>query len=284
MYQVDQLRPDFWCLRRQLPAVSIAAAQRGVLPTPIRITSLPKRPRHATILSGRWPRHTGIVATRGVQDSNAPLLAVAGPGASPARFRGTALFDWLHAVEPGARALSVSRKDRGAILPLGSARQQVYWYQSGLFTTSRYYADSLPAWVREFNAQRLPFRAAATAWTPLLPLGDYPEPDNQSYENGGRDYTFPHFIPADSASAAAALIYVPTMDSLTLAFALAGVRALDLGSREATDLLAVSLSTTDAVGPRSGPILEKCTIRCCGWIGISAGSSRSCSSVSGKRT
>src|SRR5256886_6517962 len=43
------------------------------------------------------------------------------------------------------------------------------------------------------------------------------------------------------------------MDSLTLAFALEGVRALGLGSRGAVDLLSVSLSTTDYVGHAYGP-------------------------------
>ena len=64
---------------------------------------------------------------------------------------------------------------------------------------------------------------------------------------------FPHRLPADSAEAAVALAGVPTMDSLTLAFALEGVRALRLGGRGATDLLAVSLSTTDAIGHAYGP-------------------------------
>jgi hypothetical protein len=254
---VDQLRPDYLeryrnqligglgLLRRQGAVFTDAYQDHAVTET---------APGHATLLSGRWPAHTGIIRNgASVQDSGAPLLAVAGPGASPARFRGTAFFDWLHAAEPGARALSVSRKDRGAILPLGGARQQVYWYQSGIFTTSRYYADSLPGWVREFNAQRLPFRAAGSAWTLLLPAGDYPEPDSEPWENGGHDFVFPHRIPADSARAATALTGIPTMDSLTLAFALAGVRALELGSRGATDLLAVSLSTTDAVGHAFGP-------------------------------
>src|SRR5205823_6181524 len=45
---------------------------------------------------------------------------------------------------------------------------------------------------------------------------------------------------------------IPTMDSLTLAFALEGVRALQLG-RGGTDLLAVSLSATDLVGHAFGP-------------------------------
>src|SRR5256886_6036299 len=43
------------------------------------------------------------------------------------------------------------------------------------------------------------------------------------------------------------------MDSLTLAFALEGTRALRLGVRGTTDLLAVSLSTTDYIGHAYGP-------------------------------
>jgi predicted AlkP superfamily pyrophosphatase or phosphodiesterase len=254
---VDQLRPDYLeRYRRQLiGGLGLLLREGAVFTNAYQDHALTETaPGHATVLSGRWPAHTGIIRNdAGVQDSSAPLLGVAGPGASPARFRGTAFFDWLHAAQPGARALSVSRKDRGAILPLGRARQQAYWYQAGVFTTSRYYADSLPAWVRAFNAQRMPFRAAGAVWTLLLPPGDYPEPDSEPWENGGHDFTFPHRVPRDSAGAAAALESTPTMDSLTLAFALAGVRALELGSRGATDLLAVSLSTTDAVGHAFGP-------------------------------
>ncbi len=254
---VDQLRPDYLDryraqlsgglgrLVRQGAYFADAYQDHAVAET---------APGHSTVLSGRWPAHTGIVRnTSGVQDPSAPLLGVKGPGASPQRFRGTAFFDWLKAAEPAARALSVSRKDRGAILPIGRAREQVYWYQSGSFTTSRYYADSLPAWVRAFNERRVPFQAADRSWTLLLPATAYPEPDSEPYENGGRDLTFPHRLPADSAAAAAAFTGVPTMDSLTLAFALEGVRALGLGARGATDLLAVSLSTTDAVGHAYGP-------------------------------
>lgn len=254
---VDQLRPDYLeRYRRQLTGGFRLLARRGAeFADAYQDHAVTETaPGHATILSGRWPAHTGILRNdAGVQDSTAPLVAVSGPGASPARFRGSTLFDWLHSAEPQARAFSVSRKDRGAILQLGRARQQVYWYQGGVFTTSRYYADSLPEWVRAFNARRVPFRAAGTSWTLLLPARDYPEPDSVPYENGGRDFTFPHRLPTDSGQAATALAQVPTMDSLTLAFTLEGVRALQLGSRGVTDLLAVSLSTTDAVGHAFGP-------------------------------
>jgi arylsulfatase A-like enzyme len=43
------------------------------------------------------------------------------------------------------------------------------------------------------------------------------------------------------------------MDDLTVDFALAGVQAMDLGKGPSTDVLAVSLSTTDAIGHAYGP-------------------------------
>src|SRR6266852_623489 len=255
---VDQLRPDYltrW--KSQLTGGLGQLATEGAVFTDgyqdHAVTET--APGHATILSGMWPAHTGIIRnSEGVQDSLAPLLGTTGPGASPRRFRGTTLFDWLKAVEPTTRALSVSRKDRGAILPIGYAKEQVYWYQSGLFTTSRYYADSLPTWVQTFNARRLPFKAANTVWTLLLPDSAYKEADNEVWENGGTGVVFPHTLPADSIRAAAAVAGVPAMDSLTLLFALEGFEALRLGRRSGgTDVLAVSLSTTDAVGHAYGP-------------------------------
>jgi predicted AlkP superfamily pyrophosphatase or phosphodiesterase len=211
-------------------------------------------PGHATVLSGRWPAHTGIVRNlQGVQDSMAPLVGAAGAGASPRRFRGTAFLDWLRAVDPGARALSVSAKDRGAILPMGTARAAVYWlsFQTGQFTTSRYYADSLPLWVKMFNAKARP----PGAWALLLADSAYHEDDDEPWENGGRNRTFPHAIPAACAAApTVACAATPALDSTTLELAWAGVEALRLGRRGGgTDLLAVSLSSTDYIGHAFGP-------------------------------
>jgi predicted AlkP superfamily pyrophosphatase or phosphodiesterase len=213
-------------------------------------------PGHASLLSGRFPRSTGISANRaGVLDQNATLLGTSGViGASPYRFQGTELFDWLKAKNPSARALSVSAKDRGAILPIGKAKEQVYWYPGdGEFTTSRYYADSLPEWVRLFNSRRLAESYAGKSWTLLLPASAYPEVDSIQVEGGGNDYVFPHAMPADSQQAAVWLRATPFMDEITVALALDGVRALRLGAGPQTDLLAVSLSATDAVNHRLGP-------------------------------
>lgn len=213
-------------------------------------------PGHAATLSGRFPHSTGIVANdRGVLDEQAPVIGGGATGASPYRFRGSVLYDWMRQRDPAARALSVSRKDRGAILPMGRAGRDVYWYANdGRMTTSTYYRDTLPAWVHRFNARRIPQGHAGHTWTLLLPDSAYAEPDSVPVEAGGQGFTFPHAMPADSARAAAAFAGIPPMDDMLLQFALAGLHELQLGADTSrTDLLAVSLSTTDAVGHRWGP-------------------------------
>src|SRR5437667_9876409 len=170
---VDQLRPDYFTRwKAQLTGGLGQLATEGAFFTDgyqdHAVTET--APGHSTILSGMWPAHTGIISNlQGVLDSLAPLLGTTGPGASPRRFRGTTLFDWLKAADPTARALSVSRKDRGAILPIGQSKERVYWYQSGLFTASRYYADALPSSGHAFNARRLLFNAVNAVLPLLLP-------------------------------------------------------------------------------------------------------------------
>ena len=212
-------------------------------------------PGHATLLSGRFPRSTGIMMNRaGVEDDASPLIAGGvGPGASPRRFQGTTLADWMTTHDPQSRALSVSTKDRGAILPIGRSRANVYWYSpDGRFITSRYYRDSLPPWVVSWNARQMPQSFAGRSWNLLLPASAYAEPDTVAAE-GGTGNVFPHTLPDDPAIAASIVRGTPFIDDITLSFALHGVQSLALGAGGHTDLLAVSLSGTDYVGHRYGP-------------------------------
>src|SRR5688572_14288399 len=109
-------------------------------------------PGHAAMMSARYPRSTGIIANSlGVADPASPLLGGNGEASSPYRFRGSTLYDWIRARTPRSRALSVSRKARSAILPVGRAPAEVFWYASdGRFTTSTWYSDTLPTWVNDF--------------------------------------------------------------------------------------------------------------------------------------
>ena len=215
-------------------------------------------PGHSTTMSGRFPVHTGITANaQGVSTTEAPLIGGATEvGASPFRFKGTTLTDWMRAADPSMRFLAVSRKDRGAILPIGRSKGDVYWWSgaAGIFTTSTYYADSLPGWVQRFNALKGYAPYAGKAWDLLLPPGRYVEPDTVWEESNGSDFTFPHPYPTDPAAVAKTFANYPVMDSLTLAFALQGLQEKQLGTDASrTDLLAVSLSTTDAIGHKYGP-------------------------------
>ena len=218
-------------------------------------------PGHSATLSGRFPVHTGITMnSNGV--NGVPDAAIIGSTdradlpASPVRFQGTTLVDWLRAANPRTRFLSVSRKDRGAILPIGRAKGDVYWWtlSNGTFSTSRYYRDTLPSWVERFNARKLGQHYAGKRWTLLLPDSAYPEADSVPQENRGANFLFPHGVPDDSLAAARSTPAFPWMDDITLQFALAGLQQLGLGdSKNRTDVLAVSLSTTDAIGHAFGP-------------------------------
>lgn len=223
-------------------------------------------PGHSTLLSGRSPASTGIVTnSAGVGDPASPLIGApgdddtlwhfhggSGSGASPWRFRGTTLYDWLRSADSTTRVLSVSYKDRGAILPVGRADGQVYWWADGGFTTSRYYRDTLPDWVQAWNDRPGVRRLEGTTWNLLLPASRYGEPDSMPYEHGGANFTFPHRLPADSTLLRSIVAY-PWMDSLTLDVALEGARRLHLGAGEKPDLLVISLSATDAIGHAYGP-------------------------------
>ena len=215
-------------------------------------------PGHASTMSGRFPRSTGITSNSiGVVDPNYRLLTGTPNevGASPFRFQGTTLYDWLVAKDKRAKAFSVSTKDRGAILPIGRARQDVFWYSNnGSFTTSDYYRNSLPDWVQSFNERQIPFSYVGSAWRLSRDSTTYKEPDDVQYENRGNpsDNVFPHAFYTDNR----AVSYVrqtPSMDSITALFALEGLRKTGVGRGPQTDVMAVSFSATDYIGHAYGP-------------------------------
>jgi predicted AlkP superfamily pyrophosphatase or phosphodiesterase len=218
-------------------------------------------PGHSVTMSGRFPVHTGITMNSAGVNGVADAAIIGSTDrddlpASPVRFQGTTLTDWLKAANPATRFMSVSRKDRGAILPIGHSKGDVYWWMgsNGTFSTSHYYRDTLPAWVERFNARKPGQEYAGKAWNLLLPASAYPEPDSVPAENRGVNYLFPHPVSTDSLTAARSAGAYPWMDDITLQFALAGLKELGLGdSPNRTDLLAISLSTTDAIGHAFGP-------------------------------
>jgi predicted AlkP superfamily pyrophosphatase or phosphodiesterase len=229
-------------------------------------------PGHSVILSGRSPRSSGIVANswydralgRVVNVVYDPTVRTLGgahaPPASPAHFSGFTLGDLLKHASPASRVVGLSFKDRAAILLAGPRANAAYWYESadGRFVTSSYYMRETPAWLEAWNARRVPDAYAGRVWERLLPdvsiYERYAGPDDVKGEFDGKDTVFPHTIPGapPSATIYEGLWRTPFADEILLDAALAAMDAHSLGTRDATDLLAVSFSACDVVGHTYG--------------------------------
>ena len=123
-------------------------------------------PGHAVMLTGSYAEVNGIVAnewydTRSgrpvncAEDASVRLIGSTGPGRSPRRLVGATVGDVLKTATAGrSRIVTVSAKDRSAIMLGGHLADGAYWFADTLFVTSTYYREDLPEWVRAFNASR----------------------------------------------------------------------------------------------------------------------------------
>ena len=229
-------------------------------------------PGHATMLTGHHPAAVGIPANEFFDpESGREVYCAADPaegakeiggegGLSPAALRVTAFGDWLKAASPASRVFAVSGKDRGAIMLGGQHPDGAWWYRAGApprFTTSRYYATALPAWVEAFNGARPPedgFLAALPDTWEHGASANAATPDDFVGEATRYSRTSPHPLrDADLARFGEQLFLTPFLDEVTLDFARQLVLEEDLGRGPALDLLALSLSATDSVGHLYGP-------------------------------
>ena len=232
-------------------------------------------PGHATLSTGTYPSRHGIVGNAwserqgnewvqvsNVGDSTVRTIGGDLAGVSPRPLLRTGLADWLVAADPASQVASVSGKDRGAILPAAHVKGHVYWFEpnGGGFVTSTYYRDSYPVWVERFNREALQKYMADTVWEFTAPASSIvlSSPDTAAHELDGTHTFFPHRLAADTerrdtATLLAWMERTPLADAATLEFAETMVRELSLGADGAVDLLAISLSQTDAVGHGFGP-------------------------------
>ena len=229
---------------------------------------------HATLSTGVYPMHHGIVANdwgertkkgwvdvSNVGDSTERMVGSPNQmGVSPHSLMRTGLADWIVAANHGSQIASVSAKDRGAVLPAAHAKGQVYWFSSGAgrFVTSTYYRRAYPRWTNEFVAHVQPSYLRDSVWANLTPAAALARAtaDSESYEGDGVHTAFPHRF-ADEGRPGRFwdwLSSTPMLDALTLDFARTMVQSLELGRDDAPDFLNVSLSQTDRIGHAYGPL------------------------------
>ncbi len=288
---IDQFRYDYLERFRDLFGSSgfNRLVGRGANFTNARYSHAPTytAPGHAVISTGAQPSTTGIVGNAwydresgqlvtSVSDSKTRLLG-AGPrsSASPSRLLTDTIGDELRLSNNcKSRVVSISIKDRAAILLGGKLANGAFWFDeaSGRFVSSDYYFESLPDWVQEFNRTKPADKFFNTPWRKLLPDGAYARStsDDEPYEipGEGDTRTFPHDLRRGLNSPGPkyyrALLDSPYGNSLVLDFARAAVTAERLGMRAYPDLLTVGLSSNDFVGHAFGPYsqeVEDITVR-----------------------
>lgn len=180
---------------------------------------------------------------------------------SPRNLVGSTVFDELRLTSRDSRVLGVALKARGAIL-LGGHLGRAYFFsdQTGEFTTSTFYAKDLPDWVKDWNKKKLADAGFNKPWERLLPAESYPTPDDSPYEADlkGLGRVFPHSVNGKLQAPGPAfyetISYVPLGLDLTMDFVRAALAGEQLGKRGVTDVLAVSVSTTDLAGHLFGPL------------------------------
>ncbi len=233
-------------------------------------------PGHASLSTGRFPSHTGIVGNdwydRGekrevycIEDCDSPVLTDSGTrpealGRSPRRLEGTSFGDWQKRYARDSKVYSVAGKDRSAVLMGGKKADGAYWFdgETGHWTSSRYYMDEYPAWVREFHARRLADGYFGRTWEPLpIPEALLQSMKIEAAGAGAKDSGIPRIIGhgtlEEDHGFYHALFETPFLESYLLAFAESIVREESLGTDEATDVLALGFSSVDSVGHDYGP-------------------------------
>ena len=198
-------------------------------------------PGHSTIGTGAYTDGHGISlnewwdlarsTTHPVSSVEDERYAVVGDpdskdvGASPRNELASTLGDEVVLATGGkSKLFGVSLKDRAAILTSGHASNAAFWldHASGKFVTSTYWTPQLPPWAAAFNAG--PRNAQALA------------------EAKGRPGHFYDDVGASPASV-----------TYLLDFARALIAGEQLGTHATTDVLTISISSTDILGHKVGP-------------------------------
>jgi predicted AlkP superfamily pyrophosphatase or phosphodiesterase len=198
-------------------------------------------PGHSTIGTGAYTNGHGISlndwwdlkrsTTHAISSVEDERYAIVGDpdskevGASPLNELASTLGDEVVLATRGqSKLFGISMKDRAAILTSGHASNGAFWldHASGKFVTSTYWEPQLPAWAQAFNASGRADQAMHEA-------GAAP---GRFYEDVGKS---------------------PASISYLLDFAKALVAGEQLGRHDVTDVLTISISSTDILGHIVGP-------------------------------
>jgi predicted AlkP superfamily pyrophosphatase or phosphodiesterase len=218
-------------------------------------------PGHSTILTGARPARTGIIAN----DWQVPSLprnvngkqiftvycveqpGAAGSDATKTVFTADSLLvptlgDRMKVRDPATRVVAVSGKDRSAIMLGGHNADLTLWWTNSGYVTYAGKESTIPKEITDKVNTNLR-KSYSQPTVPKLPAACAAKSQEIKISDTVSIGTLKGF-PGNSRRWRA----TPAMDAFTVDAALAAVKSMSLGSKDSTDLLAISLSGTDYVG------------------------------------
>lgn len=211
-------------------------------------------PGHAGILSGSYPYRNHIAINTWfdrelnqkqycVQDDESKIIGSHGVvldakmGISPKNFNADTLGDELKNAKRTSQVVSISLKDRAAVLLGGKRSDYSLWFDEHHceWVSSEFYLKELPSFAKKQNETLVQEKGKKYSWGPF-----------ENIEQCGH-----------------ASLQTPWAMGETFQFALNAAETLKLGHGKDTDLLLLSLSSHDYLGHHFGPndpAMEKMTL------------------------
>lgn len=238
---------------------------------------------HASIHTGTTPSMHGIIGNgwfdrelnkevENIEDTTTVVIGSAKKelisGASPRRMLSTTISDQLKlSTNLKSKVISISVKDRAAILSGGHLADAAYWYDfknnTPNMVSSSYYLKKLPKWVHEFNNLKLVNGYLNQTWNTVHSINSYTESiaDNNAHEmtlRGKEAPTFPYNFKElrkgykELNAEYRLLIGTPMSNSLITEFAKKAIVNENLGEDSITDMISIGYSATDVIGHTFG--------------------------------
>jgi len=210
---------------------------------------------HSTFLSGATPSVSGIISNEWFdRESGRTVTSVSdlatklvggtpvATGSSPQRLLVSTVGDELKIHRKDSKVISVSIKDRSAILPGGHMADGAYWFDNdaNAWVTSTYYRDTLPGWVQQLNKEQPTSRYLGAKWLPF-----------DAKDHSGKPFCT--MVAGTDERFCGSIEATPWGNEMIEEFAERALAEENLGHHATTDLLAVSFSSNDYVGHAVGP-------------------------------
>jgi len=172
--------------------------------------------------------------------------------------------DELKLNNANSKVVSIALDAGSAILLGGHSANGMYWFdtEKGLWVSSSYYTDALPAWVDTFNSKGFAKLYTDREWKALQPIQKYEEADTAAVKSVEKKISLAEKLKGmmdgiigkpQPKTDFKVLLENPYGNLLTKDLAIAAVVGENLGADEHPDLLCITFSANRFIGGKFGP-------------------------------